>query len=175
VSARGICALLLALTLGAAAPAAAQDPLRHELALQLLEALHTPQQLQASVDAMLSSQLGDNAEARALEPVMRRFFARYFTWDALRDSYADIYAAELSAGDLRDLAAFFRTPVGQRYAAASPRLLQASAALGERMVEAHRAELMQMISEASTPQQMPAPLPAPAPPAPPAPAPRSPG
>jgi hypothetical protein len=141
-------ALLIALLLLAGHPARAQDPMKHELALQLLETMQLPAQLQTSVATMLEAQIGSNPEMRSVEPVLRQFFGRYFTWAALKNDYAEMYAAEFSEEELRGLIEFFRTPAGQRFASASPRLLQAGVELGQRVVDAHRAELVEMIQAA---------------------------
>lgn len=136
-----LAAALLAL---GAPPAAAQNAVRHELALQLLEAMHVPDQLQASVNASVAAQL-QAPQMRGMEGVLRDFFARYITWNALKDPYADLYARQFTEDELRAMTAFYRSPAGQKLARSTPQLMREGAQLGERVVRAHQAELQQMI------------------------------
>jgi hypothetical protein len=126
-------------------PAAAQDGLRHELALQLLEAMRVPDQIQASLATVVATQARMNPDVPGLPEVLREFLARYVTWDALKDGYADLYAGAFSEEELREMTAFYRTPTGQKLARATPQLTRLGAELGERAMRAHAAELDEMI------------------------------
>jgi hypothetical protein len=139
--------LLLAtlLALGAR-PAAAQEPLRHELALQLLEAMRMPEQIQASLATVAATQARMNPDLPGLGDLLREFLARYVTWDALKDEYAALYAGAFTEEELREMAAFYRTPAGQKLARATPQLSRQGAEIGERVMRAHAAELQEMIA-----------------------------
>jgi len=141
-------AALLAFRAGGAA---AQDPLRHELALQLLEAMHVPEQIQASLETAIAAQVRVNPEVPGLQAALREFLQRYVTWSALRDAYADQYAAAFSEEELREMTAFYRTPAGQKLARATPQLTRVGAELGARLVAAHAAELEQVLARLPSP------------------------
>ncbi|MFL5540638.1 MAG: DUF2059 domain-containing protein [Longimicrobiaceae bacterium] len=138
--------LLAALLALGARPAAAQEPLRHELALQLLEAMRMPEQIQASLATVAATQARMNPDLPGLGDLLREFLARYVTWDALKDEYADLYAGAFTEEELREMAAFYRTPAGQKLARATPQLSRLGAELGERVMRAHAAELQEMIA-----------------------------
>ena len=127
-------------------PAAAQESLKHEMALQLLEAMRVPDQLQASLATVVATQARLNPDVPGLQAVLRDFLARYVNWDALKDGYADVYAAAFSEEELREMTDFYRTPAGQKLARATPQLSRQVAELGERAMRAHAAELDQMIA-----------------------------
>jgi hypothetical protein len=150
-----LAAALLALGAG---PAAAQDGIRHELALQLLEAMHIPEQVQASLATAIATQVRLNPDVPGLQAALGEFLGRYVTWAALRDDYAAIYAGAFDEEELREMTAFYRTPAGQRLARAQPQLTLATARLGERLVRQHAAELQEIII-----RRIPATAPAPAP------------
>lgn len=140
-----------ALVVASAAPAAAQLPASHrEAAMDLLVAMRVPETLQASMNAALQSQLQGNPQMRSLEPVLRDFLAKYITWDALKDQYADIYANAFSEDELREMAAFYRTETGQKLARLTPALLRQGIELGDRAVQQHLPELQQMIEQRLT-------------------------
>jgi hypothetical protein len=139
--------VVLAALLGVAArPAAAQESLKHEMALQLLEAMRMPDQIQASLAGVVATQARLNADVPGLQAVLRDFLARYVNWDALKDGYAEIYAGAFSEEELREMTAFYRTPAGQKLARATPQLSRLGAELGERTLRAHSAELEEMIA-----------------------------
>ena len=138
--------LLAALLALGARPAAAQEPLRHELALQLLEAMRMPEQIQASLATVVATQARMNPDLPGLGDLLREFRARYVTWDALKDEYADLYAGAFTEEELREMAACYRTPAGQKLARATPQLSRLGAALGERVMRARAAELQEMIA-----------------------------
>jgi len=138
--------LLAALVAAGARPAAAQEPLRHELALQLLEAMRMPEQIQSSIATVVATQARLNPDVPGLAEVLRDFLARYVTWDAMKEEYAEIYAGAFTEEELREMAAFYRTPTGQKLARATPQLTRLGAELGERTLRAHAAELDEMIA-----------------------------
>lgn len=153
-------ALAAALLALAAAPAAAQDGLRRELALQLLEAMHVPDQVQSSLATAISTQVRLNPDVPGLQEALSEFLGRYVTWAALRDDYAALYASAFNEEELREMTAFYRTPAGERLARAQPQLTIAAARLGEQLVRRHAAELQEIITRRVT---APTPAPAPAP------------
>ena len=146
-------ALAAALLALAARPAAAQDRLRHELALQLLEAMHVPEQVQASLATAVATQVRLNPDLPGLQEGLHEFLGRYVTWAVLRDDYAEIYAGAFSEEELREMAEFYRTPTGQKLARAQPQLTLAAAQLGERLVRAHAAELQEILARHIDQQQ----------------------
>jgi hypothetical protein len=139
-------AVLAALLAACARPAAAQETLRHEMALQLLEAMRMPEQIQASLAAVVANQARQNPDLPGLPEVLREFLARYVTWDAMKNEYAEIYAAAFTEEELREMTAFYRSPTGQKLARFTPQLSRLGAELGERTMRAHSAELDQMIA-----------------------------
>src|ERR1700748_269165 len=51
----------------------------------------------------------------AYKDVMSRFMHKYYTWDNLKGELDKIYAAEFTEAELKQLAAFFNTPLGKKY------------------------------------------------------------
>lgn len=94
-----------------------------------------------------SSQIPEANRASYLK-VMSAFMAKYFTWDVLKDRLDKIYAAEFTEDELKQLAAFYNTPLGKKASTKTPVLLQKGMLLGQQAVEDHRPELEQMMKEA---------------------------
>jgi hypothetical protein len=162
-------------TAPAAPPAAARavtdtivhttDAARIAAAHELVEVMHVQAALDRSMESMLRMQTEQNPGMAQFAGIMRAFFAKYVTWSVLRDGYAQIYADMFTAPELRELIAFYRSPVGQKVATSTPELTERSSALGRDAVQAHLPELQAQMM-AAVQQGTP-----PAPPAPPAPKP----
>ena len=149
-----IVAAALALLLLSAGRGMAQHSASHrQAAMDLLVAMHVPEALRASLNTSLQVQLQGDPQMRGMEPVLRQFFSRYVTWDNLKAQYADLYADAFSEDELREMAEFYRTPVGQKMALSAPALMRQGAELGERAVREHMPELQEMIRR----QMQPAP------------------
>lgn len=138
-------AVALALALAAAPARAQSSPELRAAATELLVAMRAPEMLEGSVRTMLDAQLRNAPELQGVQDVLRDFVARYVSWEALREQYVEIYARAFTEDELRQMTDFYRSDVGQKLARATPRLMAESAALGERAVLTHRAELQQMI------------------------------
>ena len=150
----------------AAAPARAQpSQAQRAAATELLMAMRVPETLDASVQTMLEARLRTAPELAGVQDVMRDFVRRYVSWEALREQYVEMYAGAFSEDELRQMTDFYRSDVGQKLARTTPRLMAEGAALGERAIQSHRAELEQLIVARLRPQAPPPPAPAP-PPAP---------
>jgi hypothetical protein len=159
-------AVLLAGGRAAAQPAPA-SPSHRAAALALLEAMRVSEALQLSNETVLQAQMQSNPELRPVESVMRDFFARYMSWENLKEGYADIYSRAFTEPELREMTAFYRTPTGQKLARATPQLMREGSELGQRAVQEHMDELQEAVL-----RHLSGPAPAPVPPAPaPAPAP----
>ncbi|HEX8245666.1 MAG TPA: DUF2059 domain-containing protein [Longimicrobium sp.] len=151
-----IAAAALGLVLLSAGRGVAQHSASHrEAAMDLLVAMHVPETLEASLNTSLQVQLQGNPQLRGMETVLRQFFARYLSWNNLKAQYADLYANAFSEEELREMADFYRTPVGQKMALSAPALMRQGAELGERTVREHMPELQEMIRQ----QMQPAPSP----------------
>ncbi len=81
----------------------------------------------------------------ALEPILQgKMNARV---DELQNAMATIYANNFSAGELRDLNAFYKTPTGQKLLAKLPVVTQQSMAAGQQFGRAVGAEAQKEMME----------------------------
>ena len=93
----------------------------------------------------IDQQISMNPAASQYRETMISWVKDLFVSEEAKTAFAQIYASTFSEADLRALSAFYRTPLGQRLAAAQPILTQRGAQAGERLAEAHQAELMQRL------------------------------
>jgi len=151
-----ILALLLACVLSAAPAIAQQEepsPARMTAARELMAASKVRETFDATLARMMAAQIGANPEMQQYEQVMKDFFAKYMKWDDMEPEFARAYADTYTEQEMRELATFYRTPLGQRLVATTPDLSTRGAAISERRVERHLPELFAAIMERVAQQQ----------------------
>ena len=97
-------------------------------------------QLQAGVDIALQSLLQIGMEPYA--DVVRNFLTSIMSLDALRGPLTDMYASRFTETEVKELTAFYSTPLGRRLAAEGPSLTAECAMLGRHAVQERMPELI---------------------------------
>ena len=103
-------------------------------ALEFLQAKGTPQILERNCRAMLERQLAAAPEYAEHRAELEKFYYGTFGFDALKDELVDMYAREYTEAELRELTAFYLSPLGRKTVAVEEKLVPAFAALLERKV-----------------------------------------
>ncbi len=80
--------------------------------------------------------------------VMKKFMGKYYNWEVLKVELSNVYAAEFSESELKDLAVFYNTSVGKKYGQKLPALTQKGLLIGQKIVSDHQTELQQMMQDA---------------------------
>lgn len=57
---------------------------------------------------------------------LRAWWSELFSWDEMRNVYADLYMAVFSEQELRELVEFYRSPIGRKLITRMPELMQRS-------------------------------------------------
>ncbi|POZ63547.1 DUF2059 domain-containing protein [Chromobacterium alticapitis] len=124
----------------AAAPCHAADAARHQAVQQMLDALRFDQtldQMQAQMRQMLAQQFKNDLDregcgpkpdckqqAQAAFDKIQQEMAGYFSSPRLRrlmlDNIASFYETNFTADEIRQIAAFYQSPVGQKQLALAP-------------------------------------------------------
>ena len=137
--------LALCLSLAFSAPAAA-DPASHRA---VAEALLEARDAQAALDPLyeqarriMRSTMGRfqaGPERRAItERHMDRLsslLATEMSWAQMREDYVQIYLDNFSEAELRELMAFYTSPIGRKLAERTPQLVRASVGVAEKHLE----------------------------------------
>lgn len=103
--------------------------------------------LERSIDAALQAQIEANPQIKPLEDVMRQFLAKYMSWDYLKPGMVQMYGEAFAEPEVRELIAFYRTPLGQKMTTRMPELMQKGMALGQKAVQEHLPELQEAIAK----------------------------
>ncbi|HEY0015982.1 MAG TPA: DUF2059 domain-containing protein [Longimicrobium sp.] len=146
---------MLALALFCAAPAAAQgEPTPGEVAAvrELLEASRTRENFIAAME-MGMEQGGMGEMTPQIRAVLRAFMDEHFRYEDLEPEFVKVYADAFTEQEIRDLAAFYRTPLGQRVVETLPEITAASQRIAMERLQAAMPQLMQAIMEAMEEEQ----------------------
>jgi hypothetical protein len=134
-------ALLLALAIAAALPAAraqAPDAARVEAAKQLMLAAGAARQFDEAMP-LLAAQISQNLmrlapdKSKDVAEVFQKLLPRFLEKKGiLLDQIAGLYAKELTLDELNGIVAFYKSPIGAKFAAVQPHIMRQSITLGER-------------------------------------------
>ncbi len=130
------------------------DDKSHKAAiLELFGLMDMAHVLKQSTEAMLSAQIEANPSLAPFGPKFRQFFAKYLSWESLQNDLIGIYAKAFTEAEVKQLVAFYETPIGKKALQQMPKLMQQGAQIGMERVQKHMPELMNMMQET---QQQPA-------------------
>lgn len=120
----------------------------YDAAYELLEAMQVPAQMKQTIDGVVEMQLQANPQLVPYKSIFTAFFNKYMSFEALKKQLADIYLDTFSVAELKELTAFYKSPVGKKAASKTAELALRGAALGQKAVQDHQLELQTALSEA---------------------------
>ena len=154
---RSLSAFCLACALLLPARAAAQDTARTApptagqmaAARELLEVIHMQEVAAAGVKVALDQQIRADPQLEGYRAVMNEWAGEIFSSEEAKTAFATLYADAFTEADLRALIAFFRSPVGQRFASSQASLAVKGGEVGRTLAAARQADLMARIQRVS--------------------------
>jgi hypothetical protein len=132
------------------ATAAAQDeaPKSHKAAAEaLLKTMDFDKQIATSVDQMVAMQIKANPKMAQFKGVMTKFLKKHMSYASLKGDLVKMYTEAFTEKELKDLTAFYKTPLGKKLLQKQPALMQKGAELGAKKVQDNAAELRKMIED----------------------------
>lgn len=134
-------AALLAVPL-LAAPGARADEASHLREVETLFRLtQMERKVQEGVDNLLAAQIQQSSELAPRESVVRDFLERTIGWQALLPDLTALYLAAFTEAELRQINAFYLTPVGQKVLTRVPELVEERNRLAAERIQQHIGEL----------------------------------
>jgi hypothetical protein len=151
-------AALGCLALGAVAVTPAPD----KAAVELLQVMRIDKSVTSTSEAMADVLIKANPVLLPYRPVIIEWAQKTMTWDVLGPQVAAIYSEAFTDEEMRQAAAFYRSPTGQKILDKLPELMKKTSALGADLAKAHEQELRTMIAQranelAGQPQPQPQP------------------
>lgn len=138
---KGLLTICLLLFVGGAMA----DQRAHDAAAELFAAIDMPKVMDQAVEQTLVVQMKANPAMQPYEAVFRRFFAKYLSYEAIKEDLAQMYMQSFSADELAQLSAFYKTELGRKTLETMPELMRKGGELGMSRVQAHLPELRTMI------------------------------
>lgn len=138
-------AVLSVLFFPAAARCAEATPSQRQAARELLLLAGTAQAMNAAAEAMVDAQAKANPAMEPYRDVMLTWMRKYVTYEALEPKLIDLYTESFTEAELRELIAFYKTPVGHKALEKLPELMQEGALMGTELAQQHTDELRTML------------------------------
>jgi uncharacterized protein len=144
---KNVAVILLAIL--AAASACAAEPSAtdsHMLAAtELLQTMNLEKQMAAGTNTMADLMIKQNPTLAPYKDVILKWAAGFMTWDVFGARLAVMYRDAYTESELRDLAAFYKSPTGQKYLTVMPKMMHDQAELGSMVAVEHADKLQAMI------------------------------
>lgn len=129
--------------------AALADPAAHrQLASEVLDVVNTPVALRTAMSSAVGPLLermraeGAPEEAiREIKAAMLEWADKEIVWDEVKPQLIDLYVREFTEDELRQLLAFYRTPVGAKTLSRFPVILSEGSRIGREYAESKQASL----------------------------------
>jgi hypothetical protein len=123
------------------------DEASHRAAAEALLNLMDMDKLMAqSVDQMLGMQVKQNPSIAPYQQQMKDFLNKYMSWASMKDDMVKIYVSEFTEPELKELTAFYKTPLGKKTVEKMPQLLVKGAELSQKRMQEHLPELQAAIA-----------------------------
>lgn len=139
--------LALAGFLAAANPGYADDKSHKAAAEDCLKAMKVEALLESTIEQSIDVQIKANPAIAQYKPVMLKFFKKHMGWDGMKDDMIGLYTDAFTEAELKELATFYRSKVGQKLVQKTPELTGKGMQLGMKKVQDNQAELRKMIEE----------------------------
>ena len=142
-------AAILCLVLTWIAPMAWGDevkPSRKKAAAELLEVMGAAQTSMTAAKGFAEAELQANPLMEAYRDVLMKGIEKALSWELLGPRMIDIYAEAYTEEELRELIAFYKTPLGRKTLEKMPILTQQGAQAGRDLIEENQAELQEMLA-----------------------------
>lgn len=140
-----VIACVVALGLSSAALAESS----HEKAVnQLFKAINVSALVDKTQDAVLESQLKNDPCLEPFKGVIRDFYHKEMGWSAFEPKMRALYMKEFSEDEIKQMAAFYESPVGQKALKKAPDLMIESVTIGYELSGQKEGELKRVIEEA---------------------------
>lgn len=129
------------------ADAAPPTPGQIASARELVGLIRMQETAAIGVKTALDQQIAANPAMAQFRGVMEQWATRIFSSEEAVQGFAEVYAATFSEAELREIVAFYRTPVGQRLASSQAELARRGAEVGRRLAAAHMSELLNSVQD----------------------------
>jgi len=130
-----------------ASNATADTKSHRKAAEDLLTAMGVEAQMTKAIDTQLDAQAKMAPQLAAMKEPMKKFFDKYMSYASMKEDLITNYVDAFSEEDLKEITAFYKTPIGKKLVAKTPELTSKATELGTKRVSENQGELMKMLTE----------------------------
>jgi hypothetical protein len=120
-------------------------------ARELVDVVRLVEVAAVGVNVSIDEQIRGNPAMEPYRTTMKEWGSALFATDEAKNAFAGLYASTFTEAELRQLVAFYRTPLGQKLAGSQTTLTVRGAEIGRSLAQAHQADLVARI-QALTPK-----------------------
>ncbi|HRQ90001.1 MAG TPA: DUF2059 domain-containing protein [Bacteroidia bacterium] len=138
---------------GAAEAKTPVDPERATAAEAMFSAMEMEKLLKESIEQGLDTQMEQFRQMGLPEEgvvelykEMLAFMVETMDWEKLKPEFVRIYATAFTADEMKEIVAFYATPVGKKTISLTPKLMAEGMVIGQKKVEERQTELQQRIT-----------------------------
>lgn len=121
------------------------DAASEEQAKILLSKLNMKAAMENSMANLTDMQVQQQPSLEPFRGVMKEFFSKYMSYESLKPEMVQIYAEAFTAGELKEVIAFYETDTGKKTLETMPTLMGQAGQLGAQRVQSNMGELRSMI------------------------------
>ena len=142
-----VSALMLPCCPGAWAQEAPPPSSHEQAALELFAVMNLERQMMAGASTMVDVMIRQNPTLGPFRDVVLDWAESFMTMDEFAPELVPMYTKAFSEPELRELATFYRSPIGQKTLRVLPEMTTQTGLLGARLAEAHQGELQAAIAK----------------------------
>lgn len=143
---------LLALTLSSAGIVEAQQntprTAHAAAAAELIALLNLEEQMGVGLKSSFGALAVESPGATQMQEVMVGFMEEFLPWEIVEPEYVRVYQDAFTEAELRELIAFYSTPIGRRLVDATPQISRDAMALTQKLMQPHMPELQRRMMAA---------------------------
>jgi hypothetical protein len=112
----------------------------------LFSALKLQQEVQTMPESMIDGEIARNPGMAPFRDLMVAWLKKYMTWPAMEPQLTQLYASNFTEEELKTMAAFYRSPAGQKAVQKMPEMMQRTAMIGAQLSQPHSEELKKQMA-----------------------------
>src|SRR5213075_1845346 len=109
-----LCTLMIVVVFGQMQAVRADNASHRAAAEALLNLMDMDNLLNQSIDQMLDMQVKQNPAIGQYKAQMKTFLSKYMSWASMKEDMIKIYTDEFTEPELKELLAFYQTPLGKK-------------------------------------------------------------
>jgi len=141
-----VCVSVLAIALSASAEGDYTESHRR-VATELLVLSGAKENAIVGASVMADVMLQSNPMLAPYRDVLLEWSEKIMTWDNMRPRLVEIYVEAFSEQELREIIAFYNTPIGKKTLRVLPEIMKRSALVGGELAQEHSGKLQEMIQQ----------------------------